>query len=418
MVLGADGPGPLGRRYWQLWSSSGLSNVADGVLQVALPLVAITYTTNPGQIAGVALAGRLPWLLFALQAGAISDRHDRRKIMLGANVGRATLLAVLAVLVAFEGGGIAVLYVVAFAIGICETLYDTSAQSILPQVVEKDQLSKANGRLYAIELTGQSFIGPPLGGLLMAIGAALALGGSSLAWFFAAGVLFFVRGTYRPAEASTKSIRADIAEGLRFLWSQSVIRAMAVLTGICNLASSAVFAVFVLYAVGPGSAMQLSEPGYGLLLTAAAVGALAGSLVSDRVENLLGRQLSLVVMLTLGALEFAVPALTSNAWAIAASMVLAGAGIVLGNVVMVSLRQRVTPTRLLGRLNSAYRLIAWGTMPLGALLGGLVADAFGLVPLFWVATIVTLIPLALFGVLTNANMAAAESEADENGADD
>ena len=202
MVLGADGPGPLGRRYWQLWSSSGLSNVADGVLQVALPLVAITYTTNPGQIAGVALAGRLPWLLFALQAGAISDRHDRRKIMLGANVGRATLLAVLAVLVAFEGGGIAVLYVVAFAIGICETLYDTSAQSILPQVVEKDQLSKANGRLYAIELTGQSFIGPPLGGLLMAIGAALALGGSSLAWFFAAGVLFFVRGTYRPAEAS------------------------------------------------------------------------------------------------------------------------------------------------------------------------------------------------------------------------
>ena len=164
--------------------------------------------------------------------------------------------------------------------------------------------------------------------------------------------------------------------------------------------------------------MKLSEPGYGLLLTAAAVGALAGSLVSDRVENLLGRQLSLIVMLTLGALEFAVPALTSNAWAIAASMVLAGAGIVLGNVVMVSLRQRVTPTRLLGRLNSAYRLIAWGTMPLGALLGGLVADAFGLVPLFWVATIVTLIPLALFGVLTNANMAAAESEADENGADD
>ena len=411
MVLGPEGAGPLGRRYWQLWSSSGLSNVADGVLQVALPLVAITYTTDPALIAGVALAGRLPWLLFALQAGAISDRHDRRKVMLWANLGRATLLAVLALLVALGGGGVVALYVVAFAIGICETLYDTAAQSIMPQVVEKQQLSKANGRLYAVELTGQSFVGPPLGGLLMAVGAALALSGSSIAWFFAAGVLFFIRGSYRPAEVSTKTIRADIAEGLRFLWGQPVIRAMALLTGVCNLASSAVFAVFVLYAVGPTSPMQLSEPAYGLLLTASAVGALVGSLVADRVERRIGRQLSLALMLVVGSLELAVPAMTTNVWAIAASMVLAGGVIVLGNVVMVSLRQRVTPTRLLGRVNSAYRLIAWGTMPLGALIGGLVAGALGLVPLFWLGAAVSLVPLVLLlRVLTNKNMEEAERD--------
>jgi MFS family permease len=413
VVLDEGKPGRLGRRYWQLWGSSGLSNVADGVLQVALPLVAITYTTSPGQIAGVALAGRLPWLLFALQAGAISDRHDRRRVMLTANVGRASLLAVLAVLVALQTGGIVTLYVAAFAIGVCETLYDTSAQSIMPQVVEKDQLSKANGRLYAVELTGQAFIGPPLGGFLMAVGAALALTGSSAAWFFAAGVLFFVKGKYRPTEVSTQTIRADIVEGLRFLWSQRVIRAMALLTGICNLASSAVFAVFVLYAVGPDSPMGLSEPAYGVLLTAAAIGALAGSLVADRVERAIGRQLSLLVMLVVGSLEFVIPALTANAWAIAAGMVLTGAVIVLGNVVMVSLRQRVTPTRLLGRVNSAYRLVAWGTQPLGALLGGLVADAFGLVSLFWAATVVTLIPLVLLAVLTNHNMEEAERQVDE-----
>jgi MFS family permease len=413
VVLDEGKPGRLGRRYWQLWGSSGLSNVADGVLQVAPPLVAITYTTSPGQIAGVALAGRLPWLLFALQAGAISDRHDRRRVMLTANVGRASLLAVLAVLVALQTGGIVTLYVAAFAIGVCETLYDTSAQSIMPQVVEKDQLSKANGRLYAVELTGQAFIGPPLGGFLMAVGAALALTGSSAAWFFAAGVLFFVKGKYRPTEVSTQTIKADIVEGLRFLWSQRVIRAMALLTGICNLASSAVFAVFVLYAVGPDSPMGLSEPAYGVLLTAAAIGALAGSLVADRVERAIGRQLSLLVTLVVGSPEFVIPALTANAWAIAAGMVLTGAVIVLGNVVMVSLRQRVTPTRLLGRVNSAYRLVAWGTQPLGALLGGLVADAFGLVSLFWAATVVTLIPLVLLPVLTNHNMEEAERQVDE-----
>jgi MFS family permease len=413
VVLGSDKPAPLGRRYWQLWSASGLSNLADGVLQVALPLVAITFTTDPGQIAGVALAGRLPWLLFALQAGAISDRHDRRRIMLLANIGRASLMALLAVAVATAFGGIVVLYIVAFAVGMCETLYDTSAQSIMPQIVDKEQLSKANGRLYAIELTGQSFVGPPLGGFLVAIGAALALTGSSAAWFFAAGVLFFIRGSYRPAERSTQSIRSDIAEGLRFLMHQRVLRSMALLTGICNLASSAVFAVFVLYAVGPDSPMDLSEAEYGLLLTASAVGALLGSLVADRVETALGRQLSLIIMVVVGALEFAIPALTANAWLIAVGFILSGLVIVLGNVVMVSLRQRITPDRLLGRLNSAYRLIAWGTMPIGAVLGGIVADAFGLVPTFWMATVLTLIPLSLFGILTNKNMDAAEREVGE-----
>lgn len=333
--------------------------------------------------------------------------------MLLANIGRAILMGLLAVSVAAEFGGIVVLYVVAFAVGMCETLYDTSAQSIMPQIVDKDQLSKANGRLYAIELTGQSFVGPPLGGFLVAIAAALALVGSSAAWFFAAGVLFFIRGSYQPAERSTRSIRSDIAEGLRFLLHQRVLRSMALLTGICNLASSAVFAVFVLYAVGPDSPMNLSEAGFGLLLTSSAVGALLGSLVADRVESALGRQLSLIVMVVVGALEFAVPAMTTNVWLIAVGFLLAGAVIVLGNVVMVSLRQRITPDRLLGRLNSAYRLIAWGTMPIGAVLGGVLADAFGLVATFWVATVLTLLPLSLFGILTNKNMDAAERQAEE-----
>ena len=413
MVLEENSPGPLGRRYWQLWSASGLSNLADGVLGVVLPLVAITYTTNPTLIAGVALAGRLPWLLFALQAGAISDRHDRRRIMLWSNVARASLLAALALLVFMDLSGIAALYVVAFALGICETLYDTSAQSIMPQLVDKDQLSKANGRLYAVELTAQSFVGPPLGGLLVAIGAALALSGSSLAWFCAAGVLLLIRGRYKPAVASTNTIRADIAEGLRFLLHQRVLRTMALLTGICNLASNAVWAVFVLYAVGETSEMGLSEPEYGLLLTASAIGALLGSVLADRIERAIGRQLSLIIMVVFAAIELALPAITTNVWIIGFGFALMGATVVLGNVVMVSLRQRITPDRLLGRLNSAYRLIAWGTMPIGALLGGVIADAFGLVTLFWIAAIVALLPLGLFGILTNHNMEQAERDIQE-----
>jgi MFS family permease len=407
----ANPTGPLGRSYWRLWSSAGLSNLADGVLKTALPLIAIQFTTDPRLIAGVALAGSLPWLLFALQAGAISDRHDRRRIMVGANTVRAALLGVLAVAVATDAAGIYLLYAIAFLLGICETLYDTSAQSILPQVVERDQLSRANSRLYSVELTANEFIGPPLAGVLVALGAALALAGSSAAWFLAALALFFLRGSFRTDHPRTSTIRADVAEGLRFLAHHRVLRGLAILTGVSNLAGAAVFSVFVLFAVGPDSPMGLTEPQYGLLLTSTAIGALIGTLIADRVERRVGRTATLLIMVLVGGGELMLPALTTNPWILASGYVLVGMVVVMGNVVMVSFRQRITPDRLLGRVNSAYRLVAWGTMPLGAVLGGVIADAIGLRPLFVIASVIALSPLLLFiRVLNEDNFRRAEEE--------
>ena len=410
MTAESDQPSSLGRKYWRLWSSAGLSNLADGVLQVSLPLIAIGYTQSPTLIAGLAIAASLPWLIFALQAGAISDRYDRRLVMLGANFGRAALVALVAVAVALGVANIWLLYVVAFLLGIAETLYDTSAQSILPQVVDRTLLPRANGRPYTIELAANQFIGPPLGGFLVAAGAALSLATSSVAWLVAAVVLLLLTGSYKTGHDRSTTIRADIGEGLRFLAHHRVLRAMAALTGLANLGTSAMFAVFVLYAVGPDSAMGLSEPGFGVLLTAEAVGAFVGTLAAEPLDRLLGRQLTLIVMLVAGGLMLAAPAFTTNAGVIAAFFVVGGVTIVMGNVVMVSLRQRVTPDRLLGRVNSAYRLVAWGTMPVGALLGGLVADAFGLPTLFVAAAIVSMTPLLFMPVLSNRAMDDAERE--------
>jgi MFS family permease len=402
----------LGRNYWRLWSSAGLSNVADGVLKVSLPLIAIGYTQSPTLIAGLAIAASLPWLIFALQAGAISDRHDRRLVMLGANFGRAALVALVAVAVALDVANIWLLYAIAFLLGIAETLYDTSAQSILPQVVNRTLLPRANGRLYTIELAANQFVGPPLGGFLVAAGAALSLATSSVAWLVAAVVLLLLTGSYKTGHDRSTTIRADIGEGLRFLAHHRVLRAMAALTGLANLGTSAMFAVFVLYAVGPDSAMGLSEPGFGVLLTSEAVGAFIGTLVAEPLDRLLGRQLTLIVMLVVGGAMLGVPAFTTNAGVIAAFFVVGGVTIVMGNVVMVSLRQRVTPDRLLGRVNSAYRLVAWGTMPVGALLGGLVADAFGLPTLFVAAAIVSMTPLLFMAVLSDRAMDDAERDAE------
>ena len=166
----------LGPSFWKLLTSSGLSNVADGVLKTALPLVALQYTRSPGLIAALAFVMTLPWLLFALPAGAVTDRIDRRRGMLSANAFRGGLLVVLTLLLALDVGALWMLYVVAFLIWISETIYDTAAQSILPQVVPRSDLPAANARLYSVELTANAFVGPPIGGVLVAVGAALAIG--------------------------------------------------------------------------------------------------------------------------------------------------------------------------------------------------------------------------------------------------
>jgi MFS family permease len=399
----------LGGRYWRLWSSAGLSSLADGVFKVALPLVAVRLTRSPTLIAGLAFAFTLPWLFFALPAGALADRLDRRRIMLAANTVRAALLGAVLFTVILRVDTLWSLYLVAVCAGIAETMYDTSAQSIVPQVVRRDQLSRANGRLYAVELAANEFVGPPIAGVLVAAGAAVAFGVPAALWFVAVLALMLVPGRFRVAREEPATIRGDIVEGLRFLWRHQILRTFAVMVGSSNFASSAMMAVLVLYAVGPGSAMRLPAQAFGFLLSMFAVGSLAGSFVAGWVERTLGRTRAIAAAFLAGGLGTGIPAVTTNPYVIGVAFVLGGAGTIISNIVMVSLRQRITPDRLLGRVNSGYRLVAWGTMPLGAVAGGVLAQAFGLRAVFAVMAVVSLALLAGLTVITDEKLAAAES---------
>lgn len=408
---GRGGHPPLGPTYWKLWTSSGLSNLADGIVKVALPLAAIRVTESPTLIAGLAFALTLPWLLFALPVGALVDRLDRRRMMLAANTARVAALVVLASSVATGTASIAVFYAAAFGIGVAETFYDTSAQSILPQVVPRDRLSRANGRLFAAELTANEFVGPPLGGFLVAAGAALAFATPAALWAVAVGGLMLVRGRFRIEREQPTTIRSDVAEGLRFLWRQRLLRNLAVMVGVSNFATNATFAVLVLYAVGPTSAIRLSEPAYGLLLTTVAAGSLIGFLVADRVEEKLGRARSLLLTILGSTLLLGAPAVTADPFVIGAAFFVGGTTIAVWNVITVTLRQRLTPDRLLGRLNSGYRLLAFGTRPLGAAAGGVLAQVFGLRTVFAVMALLTLALVAGMSRLTDDAMDAALREA-------
>jgi MFS family permease len=407
-------PGRLGLPFWQLWSASSLSNLADGLVKVALPLVAVTLTDSPGLVAGVTLAVTLPWLLFALPAGALADRVDRRIAMVTANVVRATGVAVLAVtvLLGFESSPAAIwaLYGVALLLGTAETVYDTCAQSILPQVVARDQLPRANGRLIAAELTANEFVGPPLGGLLVAAGVAVAFATPAALWAAAVGALLLLRGGFSVSRRDPTTLRADVVEGLRYLWRHRLLRTLAAMTGLFNFATNATFAVFVLYAAGPSSAMGLTEAGFGLLFATLAAGNLVGALLADPIIRRLGRSRSLFLGMLGGVGTVGIAALTTSPLVIAAAFVIGGLTNALWNVVAVSLRQRITPDRILGRINSSYRLVAWGTRPLGAAAGGLLGELLGLRAVFAVAASLILVTLLGMTQVTETAISAAEHD--------
>jgi MFS family permease len=399
----------LGRNFHKALVASGFANLADGVFQVALPLLAVQLTRSPLLVAGVAVAARLPWLL-APVAGALADRLDRRQTMVRVNLVRTVLLGGLALAVAADLATLVVLYAVALLLGFAETLFDTSDQSLLPAIVPRQDLTRANSLLFAVELVANTFVGPPLGGLLAAAGLAVALGLPAVAYLAGAGYVALIVGSFRPAvTAEPARLRDDVAEGARFVWRHPVLRPLAIMLGVQNMANAAVFSsVFVLFAVAPGP-MGLSKSGFGILFAGLGVGAVLGTWLAVPAERRLGRVPTLVLSVVLSGAGLAAPAATTSPVLVGASLVVGGLGMMLWNVVTVSLRQRITPDRLLGRMNASYRLVGWGTMPIGALLGGALATWLGLRPTFLVAAVITLTVLVGFRWVTAEAVARAEA---------
>jgi MFS family permease len=319
-----------------------------------------------------------------------------------------------ALLIAVDGGSLAVLYVAAVGTGVAELFYDTAGQSIIPSLVPRSRLDRANGRLYGVELGAQELAGPPLGGALVAIALALSLATSAALWVIAIVVLLALKGSFRPRrEGPPTTLRTDVREGLRFLLQRPTLRTTALMVGMLNFASSAVGTVLVLFAVGPESAMGLTEPQFGILFAVAAAGGLLGGLVAEPIQRRLGRA-RVVTLTVLGMIVYVgTPALTPNLAVIAVAMFAGGLTIMLGNIAMVSFRQRVTPDHLLGRVNSAFRLVAWGTRPLGAAAGGALGQWFGVRSVFAVMGLLAVTVLIPNRRITDEALADAERVRDD-----
>ncbi|MBB1514020.1 MFS transporter [Tessaracoccus sp. MC1627] len=404
---------PLDRRFRVHLSTVALANLADGVVATGVPLLAVTLTRSPALIGLLTAAVWLPWLLAGIPAGVLVDRWDRRRTMLVALTVRALLLASVAVVGA--AGGLSIWWLVGFALayGFTEVFTDLAAQAQVPALVGRDgaTLRSANSRLLAVEQAAGGFVAPPVAGLLVAVGAAWVTGVPALIVVGAVVVLALgLRGRFtapRPAvdgegeagaAARAGSLRRELGEGLSVLWRHRVLRPLLIAAGLWNFASTALSAVIVLWMVGPGSAGGLTPQEWSLILVAMPVGGLLGSVVAGPLTSRWPEMRVLVACWGSAGLINLLPLLWPAAWSFALFLICAGVFGVVGNVVSGSLRPRMVEERLLGRVHGAARVIGFGTMPLGAVVGGQVAQWFGIPAVFVAVVALMLVSTAIVAV--------------------
>jgi len=368
---------PLGRSFRFLLGATGLSNLADGILVVGAPLLAVTTTRSPILVSLVSAAAAAPWLLITLLAGALADRRDRRRIMVIASWSRAVVLTAAAVAAAAALLPLPVLLITVLLVGVGEVFSDTSAQSALPMTVPPPLLTVANGRITSAQTVTNGFLGGPIAGVLVAVAGAAVLAVPALLYAAAGLLLLGMHGRYQVEVHTRQNLRADIAVGLRYLRAHRVLRSLAAFAGTLNFANGAYFAVLVLWVVGDSSQVGLTPAGYGLLTAALAAGAVLGALLVHRAARKVGETNAMLLAVLTSSLPLLIPVVAPTPTAIVPALVVIGAGGAASNVLIVSLRQRLIPEPLFGRVNATYRLIAAGTTPLGAVAGGLLTDWAG-----------------------------------------
>lgn len=374
--------GRLGPSFWRLFASSSTSNLSDGVLQAALPLLAATLTRDPVLVSALAALAFLPWLLFAIPAGTLVDRVNRRTAMALANALRGLVLAVLAATVLTGHASLPLLYTTAFVLGCAETVYDSAARAILPQVVNRGQLERGNSLLSASESVGNIFLGAPVGAWLFAVAVSLPLWTNAAAYVVASVLALSVAGRFATEHSGTTSMRHDTLEGLRWLRRHELLRALLVTTAFATVLHSLVQGILVLYVLQD---LGLSERGFGLMLAAAGVGAVLGSVLSPWVTRVLGRTNALGATGVVSALALLAMALWPQPVLATVAFAVSAAAISMFNVQVISVRQVLIPGHLFGRVQGAYRTALWGGIPAGTLGGGALGSWLGLPAVFAIA---------------------------------
>lgn len=358
------------RNYRLVFLASVFSGFAHGVSTLTLPWLATTLTRDSLLIAAVTASVRLPWLLLTLPAGVLTDRMDRHRLMAHADFLRAALsLAIMALALTAAGGGSAAIWtlcVLGFILGGAEVLRENAALTVVPSIVARADLERANGQMWSVsQITGQ-LLGPVLAGALIGFSVAIPFGFDAVSFALAAALAGLVSIPPRSA-GPAPAFWTALGEGVRWLTGHRHMLRLALAVGVLNFFFMANFTILILYSQ---EVLGLSAFAYGLLMTAAALGGICGSIFAPLFLRGIGLHLTMVVALCGTVLAWAVMAGSSSAWLAVPAIFLEMFMRLLWSVVTVSYRQREAPDEILGRINSLYRFCAWGPMPLGAMAAG------------------------------------------------
>lgn len=386
------------RGFGVLWATSALSNLADGVAFIAVPLIATSLTQDPRLIAGLSLCYAVVRLLVALPVGVWVDRHERRFLLSSANVLRGIALIPLAIAFHFSGPNLLTLYLAMAFIAVLEGTSDTAAIALLPQMVDSEKLDQANSKISATQLISDEFAGPPLGGYLFSLAAAIPLYAMGGLWAVAGLVALALPRSVNSKVSSGERQRiwVEAGEGIRWLGKHRLIGALALISGLASVGYMMAFSILVLFTK---EQLGLDSTGYGLLLAFSALGGLVGSAIAPKLRQFLGYRNVIVASLALGSLSLGILAISRSAVLAGVMLALYIMHAVIWNICSLSLRQRLVPRHLMGRVSAASRVLGLAGLALGSVIGGLLGSVSIMLPVATGAVIFALcVALAWLGI--------------------
>jgi MFS family permease len=384
----------MGPAFNRLWAGSIVSNLADGVLIAAAPLLAITLTDSTVLISIIGAMVMLPWLLFAIPIGALVDRVDRRLILAGSNAIRSAVIGGLALSVATGHVTIYWLIASAFVIGVCEVATDTTAQSLIPQILDEERYEKGNSRLQISETVIQGFIGAPLSGFLYALAMWLPFMINSIGYAVATLLALSIPIQYlqdvrtENAKENKPHFIEDIKFGIRYLYNQKTLRRLVITTatiGVCYSMGTATMVLFIF------KELELAPQYFGVILTIQGVGALLGAIVAPKASKRFGRSIMMTLGIFVSSLVLLLQGFAPNIYIFVALATLGGFAISQWNILLMATYQTIIPNELFGRIHGTRRTLVWGMMPIGSLLGGVLAHFSLRLPMYVGGVIATII---------------------------
>ena len=394
----------MGPAFNRMWASSMVSNLSDGILIAAAPLLAISLTDSTVLISAIGAMVMLPWLLFAIPIGVMVDRVDRRFIMAGANATRSAVVGVLALLISIDQVTIYWLLVASFVIGVCEVAADTTAQSLIPQILEEKNFEKGNSRLQISETVIQGFVGAPLSGFIYAIAIALPFFINSLGLAVASLLALSIPIKYLQdvrkddVEKEKKKFVADMKFGIRYLFNEKVLRRLVVTTASIGVCYSMGMATMVLFII---KELELPKQLFGVVLTIQGIGAITGAFMAPRLSKKFGRSRVMTFGITSCSVVLLLQGFSPNIYVFVALATFGAFAVSQWNILLMATYQTVIPNDLYGRIHGTRRTLVWGMMPIGSLLGGVLAHYSLRLPMYVGGAIATTLAFLSIGFLLN-----------------